>query len=152
MAFGNPYGEDWSNDLVLKAIEKLKDLGVRIIALSDTIGLSMPGQVSTIFDMAIENFPDVEFGAHFHTTENSWEEKLEAAFTAGVRRFDGALNGYGGCPMAAYQLVGNIATENIISFLTDMGIDTRLDSQYLKESIIDASSIFPQNITDKLIS
>ncbi|MGB2364605.1 MAG: hydroxymethylglutaryl-CoA lyase, partial [Flavobacteriales bacterium] len=111
MAFGNPYGEHWHEDIVAKWGEKLSDLGVKIIALSDTIGVSNPDNIKPLFSLLIEEYPQIEWGAHLHTHLESWREKVEVAYNSGCRRFDGAIKGYGGCPMAKDDLVGNMPTE-----------------------------------------
>ena len=111
MAFGNPYGENYHPDIVAELTEKLHKLEVKTIALSDTIGVSRPTNIAPLFSTLIEEYSTVEFGAHFHTTADTWEEKVESAFQNGCRRFDAALKGYGGCPMAKDDLVGNMPTE-----------------------------------------
>ena len=116
MGFGNPYGEAWHPDLVAKWTEKLVQMGAGIIAPSDTIGAATPADISSIFSTLIPAFPQVEFGAHLHSTYDSWGPKIEAAWNAGCRRYDGAIKGYGGCPMAKDDLVGNMPTEKLLSF------------------------------------
>ncbi|MDX5347359.1 MAG: hydroxymethylglutaryl-CoA lyase, partial [Hymenobacteraceae bacterium] len=111
MGFGNPYGEAWNTEVVGEFVQKLAKLQVPIISLSDTIGVSNPENIDYLFSNLIPAFPDIEFGAHLHTNSRTWEEKIDAAYKAGCRRFDGALRGYGGCPMAKDELVGNMATE-----------------------------------------
>ena len=117
MGFGNPYGEEWSPEIVGELTLKLSDIGVKIIQPSDTIGVSNPDNITPLFSKLIKAFPSVEFGAHLHSNPTSWKEKIEAAYNGGCRRFDGAIKGYGGCPMAKDDLVGNIATENIFQYL-----------------------------------
>jgi len=116
MGFGNPYSEHWHPDLVAQWTEKLVQMGAGIIAPSDTIGAATPESISAIFSTLIPAFPQVEFGAHLHSTYESWGPKIEAAWNAGCRRFDGAIKGYGGCPMAKDELVGNMPTEKLLSF------------------------------------
>ncbi len=116
MGFGNPYGEPWNVEIVESWASKLAEMGVRIISLSDTIGTSNPGSISYLFSTLIPALPQVEFGAHLHTTPGSWREKVVAAWESGCRRFDGAIRGYGGCPMAADELVGNMPMEKLITF------------------------------------
>jgi hydroxymethylglutaryl-CoA lyase len=116
MGFGNPYGEHWHPDLVAQWTEKLVHMGAGIIAPSDTIGAATPESISAIFSTLIPAFPQVEFGAHLHSTYESWAPKIDAAWNAGCRRFDGAIKGYGGCPMAKDELVGNMPTEKLLSF------------------------------------
>ncbi len=116
MGFGNPYGDLWNAEIVLEWVEKLKILGIRIFSLSDTVGVATPESISYLFENLIAKHPDLEFGAHLHTTPETWKEKIESAYQAGCRRFDGAILGYGGCPMAADELVGNMPTENLLTF------------------------------------
>lgn len=142
MAFGNPYGEHWSPEIAAKWSERLiNDFGIKTLALSDTIGVSTPAIISPLFELLINEFPDTEIGAHLHTAPNQWEEKLESAYNAGCRRFDGALKGFGGCPMAEDELVGNMPTENLISFAANKGIDLNLNKEKLEEAMLMASRI-----------
>lgn len=117
MGFGNPYGDVWNAEIVLEWVEKLKQLGIKIFSLSDTVGVANPESIKYLFENLIPQHPDLEFGAHLHTTPDTWKEKIESAYSAGCRRFDGAILGYGGCPMAADELVGNMPTENLLSFI-----------------------------------
>ena len=128
MAFGNPYGEHWHEDIVAKWGEKLSDLGVKIIALSDTTGVSNPNNIKSLFSLLIEEFPQIEWGAHLHTHLESWREKVESAYNSGCRRFDGAIKGYGGCPMAKDDLVGNMPTEKLLSFTQEKKIETAINT------------------------
>ncbi|MCH1612185.1 MAG: hydroxymethylglutaryl-CoA lyase, partial [Flavobacteriales bacterium] len=122
MAFGNPYGDEWSTYIVAHWAEKLlKDFGINILSLSDTIGSSDPSSISWLFSKLIREFPEVEFGAHLHSNSKEVKEKINAAYLAGCRRFDGALLGIGGCPMAKDQLIGNMPTEKIIDVLSNSG-------------------------------
>lgn len=116
MGFGNPYGEEWNKDIVIHWVNKLHDEGIRIIALSDTVGVSTRENISYLFSHLIPEFPDVEFGAHLHSDSLTWFEKVDAARQSGCVRFDSAMKGIGGCPMAKNDLVGNLATENLVSF------------------------------------
>ena len=117
MSFGNPYGDTWNLDIVNHWVNKLSKMGVRIISLSDTIGTSNHESIKSIFNSVLENHSGIEFGAHLHSDPNTSHEKIHSAYQAGCRRFDGAIKGFGGCPMASNQLVGNIATEKLISYL-----------------------------------
>ncbi|GIV44524.1 MAG: hydroxymethylglutaryl-CoA lyase [Bacteroidia bacterium] len=117
MAFGNPYGEEWNLEILKKWADKMAHIGIEILALSDTIGSANPEDVYAIFSQLIPLYPTIEFGAHFHALPNDWYPKIDAAYQAGCRRFDGAWKGYGGCPMAKNDLTGNIPTENIIQYL-----------------------------------
>jgi len=128
MAFGNPYGEHWHEDIVAKWGEKLSDLGVKTIALSDTIGVSNPDNIKSLFSLLIDEYPQIEWGAHLHTHLESWREKVEAAYNTGCRRFDGAIKGYGGCPMAKDDLVGNMPTEKLLSFTQEKKIETAINT------------------------
>tara|TARA_B100000214_G_scaffold97950_1_gene68199 strand:+ start:1465 stop:2301 length:837 start_codon:yes stop_codon:yes gene_type:complete len=116
MAFGNPYSENYHPDLVASLTKKLNDLEINIVALSDTIGVSNPANITPLFTTLIKEYPLIEFGAHFHTTTENWKEKVVAAYKSGCKRFDGALKGYGGCPMANDKLVGNMPTEQLLNY------------------------------------
>lgn len=124
MGFGNPYGDVWNAEIVLEWVEKLKQLGIKIFSLSDTVGVANPESIRYLFENLIPQHPDLEFGAHLHTTRDTWKEKIESAYNAGCRRFDGAILGYGGCPMAADELVGNMPTENLLSFIGNTDSET----------------------------
>ena len=143
MAFGNPYGDEWSAYIVAHWSEKLlNDFGIDILSLSDTIGSSNKKSIDWIFTKLIKEFPSVEFGAHLHTTPNTWKEKVSSAVSSGCNRFDGALLGKGGCPMAKDDLTGNMPTENIISYLNSIGVDLSLNKEALLESTAIAKQIF----------
>jgi hydroxymethylglutaryl-CoA lyase len=129
MGFGNPYGDPYSPAIVADFTQQLATLGVRIVALSDTIGVSTPALITPLFEELIPAFPQIEFGAHLHTTPTTWHEKMQAAYEAGCRRFDGALGGIGGCPMAADVLTGNMATENLVAYLEEVGESLGLDKE-----------------------
>ncbi len=118
MGFGNPYGDPWNVDIVGEWTERLNKMGVKILSLSDTIGSSDPKTIAYLFSHLIPQYPEIEFGAHLHTTPSSWFEKVDAAFNSGCRRFDGAIQGFGGCPMAKDELTGNMPTEKLLSYLT----------------------------------
>jgi hydroxymethylglutaryl-CoA lyase len=139
MAFGNPYGENYHPDIVAELTEKLHELEVKTIALSDTIGVSNPTNIAPLFSTLIREYLTIEFGAHFHTTTDIWEEKVESAFQNGCRRFDTALKGYGGCPMAKDDLVGNMPTEKLITYFTE---DLGLNKQELEKSLALSVSVF----------
>lgn len=144
MAFGNPYGEAWHPDIAAEWSRRLHDeFGIGILALSDTIGSSNPDSITELFSTLIPAMPEVTFGAHLHTTPDRWEEKMEAAYSAGCRRFDGAIKGYGGCPMAADQLTGNMPTEGMLSYFEKVGADHRLDSEAFQASMQMAQRVFP---------
>jgi len=118
MGFGNPYGDPWDVDIVSEWTERLNKMGVKILSLSDTIGSSSPETIEYLFSHLIPEYPEIEFGAHLHTTPSSWFEKVDAAYRSGCRRFDGAIQGFGGCPMAKDELIGNMPTEKLLSYLT----------------------------------
>ena len=142
MAFGNPYGDPWDLQIVGQWIEKLHNMGVEIISLSDTIGSSTKETISCLFSNLIPEFKKIEFGAHLHTHPLTWYDKVDAAFSAGCRRFDGAIQGYGGCPMAKDELTGNMPTEKLISYFTSKKIDTNIDVLAFESSHNAASEIF----------
>ncbi|MCY7410539.1 MAG: hydroxymethylglutaryl-CoA lyase [Chitinophagales bacterium] len=142
MGFGNPYGDQWSSELVMKWIEKMIAMDVKIISLADTIGVADIKIISMLFKDLIPAFPQVEFGAHFHTTPNAWKEKIEAAYNNGCRRFDGAIKGFGGCPMAADELTGNMPTENMISFFEEKEIELEINKQAFLNAMKEADKIF----------
>ncbi len=139
MAFGNPYSEEYHPNIVAGLTERLNNIGVQIVALSDTIGVSNPSNITSLFQNLIMSYPSIEFGAHFHTTKDRWKEKIDAAYQNGCRRFDGTIKGYGGCPMAKDDLVGNIPTERLITYFKE-DLDFNLDE--LKKSILLSSEIF----------
>ena len=142
MAFGNPYGDPWDVDIVGEWADRLHSMGVEILSLSDTIGSSKPESISYLFSNLIPKFPHVEFGAHLHTHPNSWHEKLNAAYKAGCYRFDGAIQGFGGCPMASDSLTGNMPTEKIISYFNSENIDTQIDILPFESAHNSASKLF----------
>jgi len=135
MGFGNPYGDEWNADIVLKWTEQLVNEGINIIALSDTIGIATPDQIRSIYTQLSQSFPNTEFGVHLHSTPTTWHEKVEAAYQSGCKRFDGALKGYGGCPMAKDELTGNIATENLIGYLAQQNALTKLNYDKLQDAL-----------------
>lgn len=143
MAFGNPYGDKWDVDVAAKWSRKLADMGIGIIALSDTIGVSNPENIKHLFSNLIPEFPGVEFGAHLHTTPSKWEEKVEAACESGCKRFDAAIKGYGGCPMAKDELTGNMPTENLIAYFEKEDIPLGLDKNAFDEAMKIALNTFP---------
>lgn len=144
MGFGNPYGDPWNVEIVGNWVDRLDKMGVSIMALSDTIGIANPQSISYLFSNLIPEYPKVEFGAHFHSKPSQWKEKIDAAYKSGCRRFDSALKGYGGCPMAKDELTGNMATENLIFYFLDEGIDPGLDLNAMIQAEQIAASIFPQ--------
>lgn len=143
MGFGNPYGDPWNVDIVHKWVNRLIPLGIRIFSLSDTIGCSNPENIEYLFSNLIPANPDIEFGAHLHTHPATWEEKIGAAWHSGCRRFDGALRGYGGCPMAKDDLTGNMATENLISFMNSIQASTGTNAEAFQKSMELVNKVFP---------
>ena len=143
MAFGNPYGDEWSVYIVAHWAERLlNEFGVKILSLSDTIGSSEPNVISWLFKKLISEFPDVEFGAHLHTHPQNWKEKVIAALEAGCKRFDGALLGFGGCPMARDELVGNMPSEHILQYLMEKKMIRNISQTALQEAQNEALTIF----------
>ena len=142
MAFGNPYNEEYDYSIVYYWVRKLKDIGIDIIVLSDTVGIGDCSDIENIFKTVISDFPEIEFGAHLHARPDEWRYKIEAAYKGGCRRFDGALKGLGGCPMSGVGMVGNISTENIIDFLEEMGENTGINKEMLYEILHDAESFY----------
>ena len=142
MGFGNPYGDPWNINIVGEWTERLSNMGVNIISLSDTIGSSTPAVITYLFSNLISNYPKIEFGAHLHTTPNSWHEKVDAAFNAGCKRFDGAIKGYGGCPMAKDELTGNMPTEKLISYFTAQKVVTGIKPMSFESAYNQALKIF----------
>lgn len=141
MGFGNPYGELWNTEVVIKWVKKLSEEGISIIALSDTIGVSTPENISYLFNDLIPEFPEIEFGAHLHSDSKTWKEKVIAAKNNGCLRFDSAMKGIGGCPMAKNELVGNLATENLIDFFGGIS-SLNLNENAWQNSMLKANEIF----------
>ncbi|PQJ23193.1 hydroxymethylglutaryl-CoA lyase [Tenacibaculum sp. SG-28] len=142
MGFGNPYGDPWNVDIVGEWTEKLSTFGVKILSLSDTIGSSTPSVISYLFSNLIPAYPDIEFGAHLHTTSDTWLEKVDSAYRAGCRRFDGAIKGYGGCPMAKDDLTGNMPTEKLLSYFTTNKVETNIKPMSFESAYNKALDIF----------
>jgi len=143
MGFGNPYGDPWSAEVAEEWVDKLAAMDIKIISLADTIGVADPDTISYLFSHLIPKFPNVEFGAHLHTTPDTWLEKIDAAWKSGCKRFDGAIKGFGGCPMAKDDLTGNMATENIIQYFNHEKINTGLHKEQFRESVRMALKVFP---------
>ncbi len=142
MGFGNPYGDDYSAEVAINWVDRLVQLGVKTIAMSDTVGLANPGDISYIFNQLIPEFKDINIGAHFHSAPDQWEEKIQAAYNSGCMRYDSAINGIGGCPMAEDVLVGNIATENILYWCQQNNIDLNINMEAFAKARKMASRIF----------
>jgi len=143
MGFGNPYGDPWNVEIVEKWVDKLVELEVSIFQLSDTIGVANPANIAYLFGGLIPNYPALEFGAHFHSIPSKWREKVAAAYESGCRRFDGAIKGYGGCPMAKDDLTGNMPTENLVQYFREAGVDTGIHNETFLASMQLAGEVFP---------
>lgn len=142
MGFGNPYGDPWNVDIVGEWTEKLAEMGVSILSLSDTVGTSTPEVIDYLFTNLIPKYPEIEFGAHLHTTPTKWHEKVESAYNAGCRRFDGAVQGFGGCPMAKDELTGNMPTEKMLSYFTAQKADTGVNWMAFEAAYNKATELF----------
>ena len=142
MGFGNPYGDPWSINVVSQWVERLAQIEIEIISLSDTIGQALPLDISNLFSLLIPAFPAIEFGAHFHTHPNRGFEKISAAFDSGCRRFDGAILGIGGCPMAGNSLVGNFPTEKLLTFFSSRDIKTGINVTAFESAINKSHYLF----------
>ncbi|MFY0604615.1 MAG: hydroxymethylglutaryl-CoA lyase [Flavobacteriaceae bacterium] len=142
MGFGNPYGDPWNVDIVAKWTETLSTMGVKILSLSDTVGSSTPDVIDYLFSNLILAYPDIEFGAHLHTTPDLWHEKVDAAYKAGCFRFDGAIKGYGGCPMAKDDLTGNMPTEKLVSYFTEQKAITNIRPMSFESAYNEALNVF----------
>lgn len=143
MAFGNPYGEVWSPEIVAEWTHKLADAGVNLLMPSDTIGASDRQSITGVMGLLNRDFPDLTIGAHLHTTPHTWREKLDAAYASGCRRFDSAIGGLGGCPMAKDDLTGNMPTERLIEYMNEMDARTGLDANALQKAVMLAAVTFP---------
>lgn len=142
MGFGNPYGDPWNVEIVGEWTEKLSAMGVKILSLSDTVGTSTPDIIDYLFSNLIPNYPGIEFGAHLHTTPSKWHEKVDAAYKAGCRRFDGAIQGFGGCPMAKDELTGNMPSEKMLSYFNSAKANTDIKMTSFESAFNEASKIF----------
>ena len=142
MAFGNPYGDHWSAEYALGWIHRIASLGIKIIALADTVGVASKEAVGALFSRVVPEINKVEFGAHLHCSPSNWHDKLKAAFDGGCRRFDVAIKGYGGCPMANDELVGNLATENLVSFCEENNLTHGLNKLVLNDCLERSTMVF----------
>lgn len=142
MGFGNPYGDPWNYEIVDKWISVLKLLGIKIISISDTIGAAKKDDVFEVFSKAIVDYPNIEFGAHFHTNPGKWYDKIDSAYRAGCLRFDCAIQGFGGCPMAKDELTGNFPTEKLISYFNSKKVELNINSLNFESAYNFASKIF----------
>jgi len=142
MGFGNPYGDPYDEEIVFEWVNRLVAMDIGIISLADTVGLASAEQVNDVTRYLVESLPGTEIGVHLHSSPEGWREKLDAAFKAGCRRFDGALKGIGGCPMAEDELVGNMNTEWMITYFEEQGFSLNIDKTALEESLRLAAEIF----------
>ncbi|MDA8595437.1 hydroxymethylglutaryl-CoA lyase [Flavobacteriaceae bacterium] len=142
MGFGNPYGDPWNVEIVGKWTERLSNMGVHIISLSDTIGSSTPEVIAYLFKGLISAYPNIEFGAHLHTNPSKWYEKVDAAYQAGCHRFDGAIRGFGGCPMAKDELTGNMPMEQVVGYFRGKGVDLGLNIKQFDSAYNEALKVF----------
>ena len=146
MGFGNPYGDPWNAEIAMNWVDKLSKYGIKIFNLSDTVGAAKLEDISSIFNELIPAYPALEFGAHFHSTPDEQLKKIDAAYMAGCRRYDSALLGYGGCPMAEDELVGNTATEIMLPFFENKGENLSLDKEALHEAMMIANELFAKYV------
>ncbi len=142
MGFGNPYGDPWNVEIVSNWTDKLSKMGVKILSLSDTVGSSTPEIIDYLFSNLIPAYPTIEFGAHLHTTPTSWFEKVDAAYKAGCNRFDGAIMGFGGCPMAKDDLTGNMPMEKLVSYFNQQKTATNISAMSFESAYNEALKIF----------
>ena len=145
MGFGNPYGDPWNEQIVEEWVVKVKAMGVKIISLSDTVGSADADSIKRIFKHLIPKYPEIEFGAHLHTHPKSWFEKVDAAYQAGCKRFDSAIKGFGGCPMAKDELVGNLPTEKLLTYFTQNKVKTPINTTAFENAYNEAQRIFLRN-------
>lgn len=143
MGFGNNYGEHWDAELVARWVDVLAKFGIDSFSISDTVGVAKASSIESVFSLLMKEFPHVEFGAHFHTTSDTWREKVHAAYQNGCKRFDGAIGGFGGCPMAEDDLVGNMPTERLLQYFENQGLDLGLNSEEFYKARQLSSEIFP---------
>ena len=144
MGFGNPYGDPWNVEIVGEWTERLAKMGAKILSLSDTVGSSDPETISYLFSNLIPKYPNIEFGAHLHTTPTKWHEKVAAAYESGCKRFDGAIQGFGGCPMAKDDLTGNMPTEKMLSYFTSQTVFTGVNAMTFEAAYNKATELFSQ--------
>ena len=142
MGFGNPYGDDYNEDVLLHFADVMADKSIHILSLSDTVGMATPAQIQNAFSTLIPAYPNITFGAHLHTEKINYQQKLQATLDAGCRRFDGAIKGIGGCPMAGNELVGNMPTELMIEYLERLDFYTHINHDQLRESVAMATKLF----------
>lgn len=142
MGFGNPYGDPYNAEVAINWVNKLSQLGINTFAMSDTVGVATPDSIHYIFENLLSEFKDLNIGAHFHSTVTTWQEKMQAAYDAGCVRYDSAINGIGGCPMAKDDLVGNIATENVLSWCKKQNLSLNINDEAFDKSMMMAGKVF----------
>lgn len=142
MGFGNPYGDEYNAEVAIKWVGQLAQLGIKTIAMADTVGVAQPDNIEYIYKSLIPEFTDINIGAHFHSTVETWEEKIQTAYDSGCLSFDSAIKGIGGCPMAEDELVGNIATERLVEWCQRKEIPLSLDMDAFNQSLLMASDVF----------
>ncbi len=145
MGFGNPYGDPWNEEIVEYWVEQVQQIGVKLISLSDTVGTADPQSIQQIFSYLIPKYPEIEFGAHLHTHPKTWFDKVDAAYKSGCRRFDSAIKGFGGCPMAKDELVGNLPTEKLLTYFNQNQIETGINTTAFENAYNEAQRIFLGN-------
>jgi hydroxymethylglutaryl-CoA lyase len=145
MGFGNPYGDPWNAETIMHWVAQLSQLEIKIFQLSDTIGVAKPPSISYLFNELVPAYPELEIGAHFHTTPSTWQEKVEAAAKAGCIRFDGAIRGYGGCPMAKDDLTGNMPMEHLVYHFAEQQQATGVDVELFQQAYLEAAQVFPSH-------
>jgi len=143
MGFGNPYGDPWNVETVQVWVDRLFEMGIRIFQLSDTIGVASPQSIAYLFSQLIEAYPKAEIGAHFHTVPHRWKEKIATAYEHGCRRFDGAMKGFGGCPMAKDDLTGNMPTEHMVAYFLENQVPSGVNTERFLEALALAAEVFP---------
>ncbi len=142
LAFGNPYGDEYNEDLVLETVKKITEKEIKKIVLADTLACGRADLIKNIFEKCINGFPDIDFGFHLHSDINTFEEKVDAAYSAGCRSFDSVIMGLGGCPMSGKQMIGNLSTENLLKYCSKNGIETGVDIQIINKLISKARNLF----------
>lgn len=146
MAFGNPYGDPWNAELILKWAYDFCEMGIEIIALSDIIGAANGKMIKEVFTSVYREIPCIDIGLHLHTQEHNWYEKVDAAYKAGCRRFDGVMSGIGGCPMAGYELVGNLNTRHLLNYCEKNNIAHHLDKDAFETAFLEAVKTYPVEV------
>ena len=145
MGFGNPYGDPWNYEIVQKYIELLYNMNIKNISISDTVGSAKKEDISYIFSKAIVDYPNIEFGAHFHTRLDNWFDKIDSAYKSGCLKFDTAVQGFGGCPMAKDELTGNLPTEKLITYFNSLKVPLKINSLQFESSYNIATKIFSRH-------